>query len=65
MKSLLVLAALALSAFSLGCQDMNKNDGNMDKNPKMMSSTDDCSHCPGNQTAKPDGTCPSCGMKVK
>jgi len=29
------------------------------------SAHDDCPMCPGVQTAKADGTCPKCGMKVK
>jgi hypothetical protein len=29
------------------------------------SAKDDCPMCPGTQTAKADGTCPKCGMKVK
>jgi hypothetical protein len=52
--------------FTVGCQnkDANMNDGSS-QNPKMMSATDDCPHCPGVQTANADGTCPKCGMKVK
>jgi hypothetical protein len=30
-----------------------------------MRGADDCSHCPGVQTANADGTCPMCGAKVK
>ena len=60
------MAVLAVTALlSVGC-DMNKNksDDNMSGEPKKMS-VDDCTHCAGNQTAKADGTCPQCGMKVK
>ena len=32
---------------------------------KMDAEHDDCPMCPGIQHAKPDGTCPECGMKVK
>jgi hypothetical protein len=31
----------------------------------MSAAKDDCPMCPGVQTAKADGTCPKCGMKVK
>ena len=32
---------------------------------QMSAAKDDCPMCPGVQTAKADGTCPKCGMKVK
>jgi hypothetical protein len=35
------------------------------KSTTQMSAQDDCAMCPGVQTAKADGTCPKCGMKVK
>jgi len=58
------IAVLALGAMlSMGC-DKNKSDDMSSDQPKKMS-VDDCTHCSGNQTAKADGTCPSCGMKVK
>ena len=31
----------------------------------MEAAKDDCPMCPGVQTAKADGTCSKCGMKVK
>ena len=30
-----------------------------------MRGADDCTHCPGVQTANADGRCPMCGGKVK
>ena len=30
-----------------------------------MRGADDCTHCPGVQTANADGRCPMCGAKVK
>jgi hypothetical protein len=34
--------------------------------PAMSASArDDCAMCPGVQSARADGTCPKCGMKVK
>jgi hypothetical protein len=38
---------------------------NAKKSSSDMSAVDDCPMCPGVQTAKADGTCPKCGMKVK
>ena len=61
--AVLCMASL-LCVVSVGC---NKESDKMDSNssePKMMTS-DACSHCAGVQTAKADGTCPACGMKVK
>jgi len=58
------MAVLAVTALlSVGC-DMNKNksDDMSGDQPKKMS-TDACTHCAGNQTAKADGTCPQCGRK--
>ena len=70
MKSLLLASALAMGAFSVGCQHDRHNDRHHDnydssrRDPKMMSA-DVCPHCPGVQQAKADGTCPGkCGMKV-
>jgi hypothetical protein len=34
-------------------------------NSSMSAAKDDCPMCPGVQTARADGTCPKCGMKVK
>ena len=67
MKSFLLAAALAVSGLSLGCQDMNKDNSTTttNKNPNTMSTADACTHCDGVQTARADGTCPKCGMKVK
>jgi len=41
------------------------NAGITNDKPILKMSADDCPHCPGVQTANPDGTCPKCGMKVK
>jgi hypothetical protein len=31
----------------------------------VKAAADACSHCPGVQTAKADGSCPVCGMNMK
>ena len=64
MRKALIAAAVGLML--IGCQ--NKNDSaDMDarSDAKMSTAKDDCNHCKGTQTAKADGTCPACGMKVK
>ena len=65
MRKLLVCCAMLgmLAAVNVGC-NKNKDDGSTSGDPMKMS-TDDCAMCPGTQTAKADGTCPQCGMKVK
>lgn len=73
MSKLLTVALCSLMFVVVGC----KAEGEIDDNDSSMSGTssstetrssagaDACSHCPGNQTAKADGTCSACGMKVK
>ena len=77
MNKLLMAALGAVLFVGMGCQ----NDGSsstsssdrMDRSSSSasmsrsdtMSGQDDCTHCPGVQTARADGTCPQCGMKVK
>ena len=55
MNKFLVAVLGALLVVTVGCQDKGKSG-----DPKMLS-TDACSHCPGVQKAKADGTCPMCG----
>ena len=65
-KTFAILGVVALLA--MGCKDMNNNNSSSSGNsndPKMMSTQDDCPHCPGNQTADATGHCPVCGAKVK
>jgi hypothetical protein len=71
MRKVLVVALLGMFSVAIvgGCKDSN---GKMkmpwdkkDKATTQMSAKDDCPMCPGVQTAKADGTCPKCGMKVK
>ena len=76
MNKLLMAALGAVLFVGVGCQN---DRSNMDRSDRMdrgstsasmsrsdtMSGQDDCPHCPGVQTARADGTCPQCGMKVK
>jgi hypothetical protein len=63
MRKAMMIVAIGMMFASVGCQS--------DKKPttqdtmKMSAMKDDCPMCPGIQHAKPDGTCPECGMKVK
>jgi hypothetical protein len=73
MSKLLIVALSGLMFIAVGC----KAEGEVDDNDSTMSGSstasetrssagaDACSHCAGKQTAKADGTCPMCGMKVK
>ena len=73
MSKLLVVVLSGLMFIVVGC----KAEGEIDDNDSSMSGTssasesstaagaDACSHCSGKQTAKADGTCPMCNMKVK
>lgn len=73
MSKLLIVALSGIMFVTVGCQ--NKDDEMNDDMRMSGSSTatesrtaggaDACTHCPGKQTAKADGTCPMCNMKVK
>jgi hypothetical protein len=67
MQKLLVSAFVGLLFVGVGCKSDNMRDDDMNsrRDSKKMSMKDDCAMCPGQQTAKADGTCPKCGMKVK
>jgi len=71
MSKLLVAAfGVALLVFvGTGCQH-DKDTKNADvtvrtERTDTMQGQDDCPMCEGIQHARPDGTCPQCGMKVK
>lgn len=64
MHKLLVVALGCMLFAGVGCQNKDDDMDHMDKKGSM-SMKDDCSHCPGVQQAKSDGTCPMCGAKVK
>ena len=54
---------LGLFSLALGCQ--NKDEKTMKSTTQQSSmGMDECSMCAGHQTAKADGTCPTCGMKL-
>ena len=64
MRNAIIVAAMGLMILA-GCKDMHMPWDKKDKATTQASMTDDCPHCAGTQTARSDGTCPMCGMKVK
>jgi hypothetical protein len=73
MSKLLVVVLSGLMFVVVGCKaegEVGDNDASMSGSSsatemRTSAGADDCSHCAGKQTAKADGTCPMCGMKVK
>ena len=75
MNKLLMAALGAVLFVGVGCQNDQSSTTSSDMNRSSTSSSmsrsdtmsgqDDCTHCAGVQTARADGTCPQCGMKVK
>ena len=76
MNKLLIAALGAVLFVGVGCQkDGGASEASTSSSSdtmtvrtegsSTMSGQDDCSHCPGVQTARADGTCPQCGMKVR
>ena len=76
MNKLLMAALGAALMVAVGCQKDQKastttttSDGDTmtvrTDSTNTARGEDDCTHCPGVQTARADGTCPQCGMKVK
>ena len=59
-----IVAGLAF-AVVLGLGVVGCHHDHHDMSDSKSMSADACSHCPGIQTATPEGTCPVCGMKVK
>lgn len=67
MKKLMVAALGAVLVVGFGCQKDHGSDRDVTvktERTDTMRGQDDCPHCPGVQTARADGTCPQCGMKV-
>lgn len=68
MRKLFAAALGVVLLVGVGCQ----NDGGSDmettttrsEQTTTMQGADACPHCPGTQTARADGTCPQCGMRV-
>ena len=69
MSKLLVAALGAVLLVGAGCQNDNGADDAdvtvRTESTDTMRGADDCAMCEGVQTARADGTCPQCGMKVK
>ncbi len=75
MRSMLigaVVVGLSLAGV-VGCQSGGGSESRSSTTQRSRSgdaktsgaTADACPMCPGVQTAKADGTCPKCGMKVK
>ena len=64
MRKTVIAAAIGMLVL-VGCKSDKSDDMSSSGDAKKMSMKDDCPHCAGQQTAKADGTCTSCGMKVK
>ena len=73
MSKLLVVILSGVMFIAVGCKaegEVGDNDSSMSGTSSASGSStaagaDACSHCEGKQTAKADGTCPMCNMKVK
>ena len=68
MRKLIIAAMGAVLLVGVGCQ--NDRDADTDvtvrtEGTSTMRGADDCAMCEGTQTARADGTCPQCGMKVR
>ena len=62
MQKLFIALVAAMLLSGVGCKSSSTSDRN---GSSMSAAKDDCPMCPGVQTARADGTCPKCGMKVK
>ena len=71
MNKLLIAALGAVLLVGVGCQkDGGADDADVTVRTEStrsdtMRGADDCAMCEGTQTARADGTCPQCGMKVR
>ena len=70
MRKLLIAAMGAVLLVGVGCQKDHDADAEADvtvrtEGTSTMRGADDCAMCEGVQTARADGTCPQCGMKVR
>ena len=69
MSKLMVAALGAVLLLGVGCQkDAGADDADVTvrtERTDTMRGADDCAMCEGVQTARADGTCPQCGMKVR
>jgi hypothetical protein len=70
MKKFMVAALGAVLFVGVGCQNDGGSSDDADvtvrtERTDTMRGADDCTMCEGTQTARADGTCPQCGMKVR
>ena len=70
MKKFMVAALGAVLFVGVGCQQDAGAGDDADvtvrtESTDTMRGADDCTMCEGVQTARADGTCPQCGMKVR
>jgi uncharacterized paraquat-inducible protein A len=74
MSKLLIVILSGMMFVAVGCKAEAEVDDTDDSTMSGTSSrtegstaagADACTHCAGTQTAKADGTCSKCGMKVK
>jgi hypothetical protein len=70
MKKFMVAALGAVLFVGVGCQNDGGASDEADvtvrtESTDTMRGVDDCTMCEGTQTARADGTCPQCGMKVR
>ena len=65
MFGLMLVGAVGCSKDENGKMHMPWDKKATTQEASMSAAKDDCPMCPGVQTAKADGTCPKCGMKVK
>ena len=70
MKKFMVAALGAVLFVGVGCQNDGGASDDADvtvrtESTDTMRGADDCTMCEGTQTARADGTCPQCGMKVR
>jgi uncharacterized lipoprotein NlpE involved in copper resistance len=68
MKKLMIAAMGAMLLVGVGCQNDRDADADVTvrtERTDTMRGADDCAMCEGVQTARADGTCPQCSMKVR
>ena len=65
MRKVLAVAMFCSMFAAVGCKDHSMPWDKKKSTTQMSEMKDDCPMCPGVQTARADGTCPKCGMKVK
>ena len=67
-KLLVPVMSVMLMLSGAACQNRENDDATTSGGSsagEVKAASDACSHCPGVQTAKADGSCPVCGMNPK